>query len=187
MGLLPGFQKSAYLKVQQGLPGDLGSGRTVVNLAANGYFALGPVTVGVGCFLATSGTQVCTASSDAGTTTSAGIVLRNQGLAQMSWSDSQQGYGFTVPDGGQPSVANGGDILVILTGVDTSGAANHTPVVGDVVWQKLTDGTLASAPSSVSTVTGYIRLGTFRVTLVGLLTSATVSTNQTFGQISGTL
>lgn len=187
MTLYPGFQKQVNLQVYQGYPGDLLSDRTPVTLAANGLFALGDVAVAAGCFYSTNGNQVATDSGDAGTTALAGFVLRNQGLAPMGWSDSQIGYGFIVPDGTQATVAVGGDIAMIILGVDTSGSATHVPTVGEYIWVNTTTGAIASAATSVATVTGYVRAGTFKITGVGYLTPATVGANQTFGKISGTL
>lgn len=187
MSLITGFQKSVDLNVYNAYPGDLASDKTAVTLAGNGYIALGDVTIGACCFLNASGNQVATNSSNAGTTALAGFVLRNQGLAPMGWSDSQAGYGFVAPDGTQVSVAIGGDFYAVITGVQADGAANHVPLVGELIWINTTTGALASAPSSVTTVTGYIQASGWKVSKVGLLTPATVSTNQSFCVFSGLL
>lgn len=185
MALRPGFQQQVNLQMLQGLPGDFASDRTAVTLSANGLFAKGDVTVGNACFYGTSGNQVVSNSSN-GTNAVAGFVIRNAGLSPMGWSDSQAGFGFVVPDGTQANVATGGDFMAVITGINSSGVADHVPVIGDIIWVNLTTGALASAPSSVSTATGYIKTG-WKVTKVGLLTQATVSTNQTFGVFSGQL
>lgn len=185
MAIVVGFQKNVSLNVNAGLPGDLGSARTMVTLAANGLFALGDVIVGNAGFYAPSGNQVVSASAD-GTTAVAGFVLRNSGLAPMGWTDSQKGYGFIVPDGTQASLGINGDFLAIITGIDANGAANHVPFIGEKIWVKLLDGSIACAPSSVATATGYVATN-WIVTKVGLLTQATVGTNQSFGQFSGQL
>lgn len=184
MALNPGFQQAATATVRAGFPGDLASAKTAINIAAEGLFALGDLIVGNGAFYAPGGNQVVTDSAN-GTTAFAGIVLRNAGLAPMSWADSQIGYGFIVPDGTQATVANGGDFKAIITGVNASGVADHVPLVGENIWVNLTTGAWAAAPISATSVTGYTRAGTFKVTRVGLLTSATVGVNQTFGVISG--
>lgn len=184
MTLYPGFQQSVGLTVNQALPGDLLSDRTAVTLAANGLFAKGDLPIGGGAFYATNGNQVANSTAGAGTSLFAGINLRNTGLSPMAWSDSQLGYGFVTPDGTQATIATRGDIAVLLTGVNGSGVADHVPVVGDVVWISTTDGTLASAPSSATTVTGYVITGGFVVTQVGLITQATVASNQSLARIS---
>jgi hypothetical protein len=185
MTLRVGTQKSVNLVMLQGLPGDLASARTQVTLAANGLFALGDVTVGGACFYTSNGNQVVSDSTD-GTTNVAGFVLRNTGLSPMSWVDSDLGYGFVVPNGSQATVAVGGDIMGIITGINSSGTANHVPTIGEYIWVNLTTGALAAAPSSVATATGYTRTN-MKITQIGGVTSATVSSNQTFGVYSGNL
>lgn len=187
MAVFPGFQKTVDPVVFTAYPGDPASDKTFAQLNADGYFALGDLSIGLGAFLAPSGNQVATVSATAGTTAFAGIVTRNAGLAPMGWNDSQAGYGFVVPNGTQGSVAVAGDYFAVLTGVDGTGTPNHVPVVGDFVWCSLTNGTFATAPSTVTAVTGYVRCGSSIVTKVGAFTvpGVTIGTNQTFGVISG--
>lgn len=187
MTLYPGFQKQVNLNVYQGYPGDLASDRCAVILGANGKFASGDVNVGYGCFLTTNGNQVASDTTTAGTSVVAGFVLRNWGAAPMTWVQSDVGYGMTVPDGKQATVAFAGDFYSVVTGVNGSGAANHVPTVGENIWVKTTDGSLASAPASVTTVTGYVQAAGWYITGTGGLTPATVGANQTFAKFSGSL
>jgi len=187
MSTIVGFQKQVDLNVYNAYPGDFASNRTAVVLGANGLIALKDVVVGAGCFYSTSGNQVATDSADAGTTSLAGFVIRNQGLAPMGWSDSQAGYGFIVPDGTQVSVAVAGDFYSVITGVQADGTANHVPTIGELIWVNTTTGAIASAPINVTTVTGYVQATGWKVTNIGLLTPATVGTNQSFAIFSGAL
>lgn len=182
---VPGFQKQVNLQVFEGYPGDLASSRTVLTAASRGLFAKGAVIIGNAAFLCVSGNQMASNSTDAGSTYVAGFVLRNVASAPMPWADTAVGYSMLVPDGKQGTAAYGGDFLGIITGVQTNGTANHVPVLGEPVWVKLTDGSLASAPSSVTTVTGYVlNPHGWVVTEVGIYTSATVGANQAFAKFS---
>lgn len=188
MNIIPGFQKKVYLNVFNGYPGDLASNVTQDTDGAQGYFSLGDVIVGNCCFIANNGNQVASSSSVSGATqVIAGFVLRNQGLAPMTWTDSNKGYGMLVPDGKQATVANNGSFLGIITGVDDTGVADHVPVIGESIWVKLLDGSLASAPKNITSVTGYVQALGWNVKLINGNTPAIVGANQTFASFGGML
>lgn len=177
MALYPATQRSATYNVAQYYPGDIVGGRTAVNLGTNGYFALGDLTIGAGCFLADSGNQVSAVRSVAGSTAPvAGIVPRNQGMAPMSFDKTLIGWSMTLADGMQATVVETGDVAVVVTGVDSSGAADHDPTVGETIFVSETDGSLAC--STVETVSGYVA-STFKVSKNTLFSeSVTLGTNQ---------
>jgi hypothetical protein len=186
MALLPGFQKRVSQVVYSGYPGDLASAKTQVQLNATGAFALGDVIVGNACFYANGGNQVCSSSLTIGATqVVAGFVLRNMGLAPMGWNDSAIGYSMVVPDGKQPTVAQGGDFLGIITGVSTLGVADHVPTLGESIYVSLADGSLASAILG-TVVTGYVPTN-WKITFTNLTTVATIGVNQKFAKFSGQL
>lgn len=177
MALYPSTQRSATYVPAQYYPGDIVGGRTAVNLGTNGYFALGDLTVGYGCFLADSGNQVSVVRANAGTTAPvAGIVPRNQGMAPMSFDETLIGWSQKVADGMQATVVARGDLAVVVTGVDNTGAADHDPTIGETIFVSETDGSLACSTSA--TVTGYVA-STFKVTKNTLFSeSVTLGTNQ---------
>lgn len=188
MALLPGFQRSASARVNQILPGDVYGGRTSVTLGAQGYFALGTVTIGNAVFMATNGNQVASNITAAGTSVVAGIALRNQGGSPLSWTDSQIGYGFTASEGSQISVGFNGKFGALITGVDTTGTADHIPLIGEQIWVNTTTGAFACAPSTVTSVTGYVIAQGWLVNRVAMFNATiTVGANQTLGLIAGQL
>ncbi len=188
MAVRPGFQKTGSLQVNTILPGDIVGGRTAVTLGAESVFALGDLPIGGGAFITANGNQAAVSTSAAGTSVVAGIVLRNQGLSPLSWADSQAGYGFTAPDGSQVSLFIGGKVGALITGVDTSGSATHTPTIGENIWINTTTGAIASAATSVATVTGYIRAVGLAVNQVGMYNATvTIGSDQTLGIIAGNL
>lgn len=184
MALLPGFQRTVTSIPDSAVAGDILSAKTQVQLNATNVFALGDVIVGHACFYANSGNQVCSSASTIGATQLvAGFVVRNMGLAPMGWVDSAIGYSLIVPDGKQPTVAQGGDFAGLITGVNASGVANHVPVLGEAVYVALTDGSLASAPVG-TTVTGYVATN-WNITYTDLVTSQTIGANQKLVKFSG--
>jgi hypothetical protein len=188
MAILPGFQRTATKRVNEILPGDVYSGRTAAVLGANGKFALGTVTIGNGCFLATNANQVASSTSAAGTSVFAGIVLRNQGGAPLSWADSQTGYGYSVTEGAQVSVGFSGQFGALITGVNGSGVANHVPVVGEQIWVNITTGAFACVPAGVTTVTGYVIAPGWLVNRIAMYNATvTVGANQSLCLIAGQL
>jgi hypothetical protein len=184
---IPGFQQQVNLAINNVTPGDIFGARTSVTLGANGKFALGDVNVGNFAFNCTSGVQVSSDSTSAGLSTPsvAGFVVRNAGPgAVMNNNDSSTGFGLVVPNGKQATVAINGDAAAIVTGVNSSGVANHVPVVGDILFASNTDGSLASVPAGTTTVTGYTPAYGWAVTFTGYTTNATVGANQSACKIS---
>jgi|GEM_PF-6071056 hypothetical protein len=188
MSDFPGFQRSATGVPNQVLPGDVIGGRTAVTLGANGKFALDTLTVGYAAFLTANGNQAASNITDAGTSVVGGIVLRNQGLAPMGWAESQVGFTFVVDQGAQVTLGVNGKFAAIITGVDTSGTPDHVPVLGDQIWVSTTTGAFASAPASVTTVTGYVIAPGWLVNKVNYVNSTvTIGAFQTLGSFAGQL
>lgn len=188
MALRPGTQKTASAQVTTFFPGDPYGGQTAVTLAANGIFALGDVVIGNAVFYAPNGNQAASNITAATTSVIAGIAMRNQGLAPLGWNASQDGYGLIASEGSQLSVFIGGKIGALITGVNTSGAADHVPILGDLIWVKTSDGTFGAVPASVTTVTGYVRAFGLAVLFVGQYNPfITIGANQTLGVIAGNL
>ena len=95
---------------------------------------------------------------------------------------------MSIDDGRQVMPITGGqNILAVITGVDTDGLADHVPLIGEQLYVSETDGSLACAPLSVATVTGYVKATGWTVSKTGLLTPATVGANQSFCAFSGLL
>ncbi len=188
MANVPGFQQSATGVVGNYFPGDIIGGQTTVTLAANGYFAKADCIVGYGLFRAADGVSVASNATDAGTQVLAGINARNTGGAYMSWADSNIGYSYVTPQGSQPTAWFGGKIGALITGVQADGTANHVPAIGEQIWIKLLDGSIAAAPASVTAVTGYIQAIGLKVFSVGGYNqSVVIGANQTLAVIAGTL
>lgn len=184
----PGFQQAATGVVGNFFPGDIIGGQTTATLAANGYFAISDCVIGNALFRAADGLSVASTSAAAGTQVLAGINARNTGGSFMSWADSNLGYSYITPQGSQPTAWIGGKIGVLITGVQANGTADHVPVVGEQIWVKLLDGSLACAPASVGAVTGYILAAGLKVTLVGGYNqSVTVGANQSLAIAAGML
>lgn len=195
---IPGTQRQVNLSMIQGYPGDLASNRTITQNGAIGLIALpdttvptAPIDVFVGKFgfACSSGNQVCSNATIAGLVNPmvAGFVLRNYGSAPMTWVQSAVGFGMSVPDGKIATVAFLGDFISVVTGVDTTGTANHVPVIGDILWANNIDGSVASTSASVTLVTGYTLAPGLRITQVGLIVSFTPGVNQTAAIFSGYL
>ncbi len=187
-----GFQREVSAFVNNGYPGDISSAQTAVNLYAKGGFAKGTLIVGNACFVVLAGSQgnqFSAVRADAGVTAPiAGFVARNQALSPWSWADTNQGYSMNIDDGKQVMPVTGGqNLLAVITGVDEDGLADHVPLIGEQLYVSELDGSLASAPLSVTTVTGYVKATGWTVSKTGLITPATVGANQTFGAFSGLL
>jgi len=187
-----GFQKSVSAFVDNGYPGDISSAQTAVNLYAKGGFAKGTLVVGNACFLVLAGgqgNQFSAVRADAGATAPiAGFVSRNQALAPWSWANTAQGYSMNIEDGRQVMPITGGqNILAVIAGIDEDGLADHVPLIGEQLYVKEIDGSLACAPVSVTAATGYVKATGWTVSKTGLLTSATVGANQSFCAFSGLL
>lgn len=186
MAQIPGFQKSATANVAMFYPGDVIGGQTTVTLSENGYLAADDCLIGNGLFRSTDGVSVSNSSVVAGTTVVAGINVRNAGGAYMSWTDSQLGFSLSTPAGSQPTAWIGGKMGALVTGVNTSGAANHTPLIGELLWMNNTTGALACAPASVATVTGYTKVDGVKVqTIGGVNENVTIGANQGLVVIAG--
>lgn len=179
MALLPGTQQTGAFTLTSAYPGDWVGDRGAVTLSTVGRAALGDCAVGNGVFLFSgNGNQVCVNATTAGATSAFGIVLRNQG-APMPYPALGLGYATVVPDTYTATVATSGDVAVVGLGVGAAGTANHVPVIGDLVWANGTTGAIATAPASVTTITGYLPLNGWQVTKVGLRMATTYIANQT--------
>ena len=76
----------------------------------------------------------------------------------------------------------------MIRGLKADGTLDHVPTVGEQIWVNILDGSLGSAPSSITAITGYVKATGWTITLVGLVSaSTTIAANQTLGQFSGLL
>lgn len=155
MTQVAGFQQSGLTQVIGGYPGDLVGGRTVATLGAKGYQAFNNPSsarttwceAGQGVFLLSDGYRVAGNTTD-GSTNLAGIAVRN--VNTMDWTDSYQGFSIIIPDGKLVEAFIFGDIIVQATGVNASGTADHIPARNDLVWVVNANGSIVTAPSSVT-------------------------------------
>jgi hypothetical protein len=188
MAIITGFQQNATGKVSNYFPGDIIGGQTTATLGAEGYFAKDDCIIGNALFRASDEQSVASNATLAGTQIIAGINARNTGGSYMPWDASLQGYSYVTPAGSQPTAWIGGKIGALVTGVDATGAANHVSVIGEQIWVKLTDGSLASAPISIADVTGYVKADGLKIYATGgYNSSVTVGANQTLAIIAGNL
>jgi hypothetical protein len=186
-----GFQQTVSPKMLAGYPGDIASAITAIDVFAKGYAvsALGDLTVGSFCFVsAVSNNTVAANSTDAGSTLIAGFVSKNTAQSYMNYTDSQIGYSNKIPAGTPAAQINqAGAFITLAKGVDATGTGDHVPALGDTVWVSLADGSVATAPASVTSVTGYVKAG-FAVYKSGLYnTFVSLGANQALIQIEGSI
>lgn len=182
-----GTQRQVSAFVVNGYKGDLASVQTPVNLTARSMIAKGLVNIGQFVFRVNANQAQSVKAGSSGLV--AGFTLRNQGSAQSSYEAGVIGYTMIAEDGKTLSVAQAGDFFAVITGVDALGVADHIPTYGEQLWAKDVDGSVASAPSSIATVTGYTKVSGMYVNQVNLITTGAevISVFSTFGVISGFL
>lgn len=154
MSIIPITQQSVQYRVNEAYPGDWTSDRGSVTLSAVSKIAVGDLPIGGGVFpMANPDTVTANSTTPTALNTQVvGFVLRNQAPAVMPGLSN---FYQAVPDSQTSSIATAGSLATIATGVNATGTPDHSPAYGDLVWVNLTTGLVATAPSSITAVTGY--------------------------------